>query len=106
MRDAMKASEIFNAGFAEGLNPPPSKVPPERVETLRRLYRLARRLKKMERCSASSIEGRPCIIRDVRWSGRELTRLLDEMATKEERDAVASAELRDMFKDFEKASES
>ena len=36
---------------------------------------LAARLKEMEKCGASEIEGQPCIIRDVRFIGRSLTRI-------------------------------
>lgn len=87
-------TENVGAGLAAGLNPPPSTVPRERVEALLRAYDLAERLKKTEGCAASRIEGQRCIVRDARWSGRELKRILDALVTDEERRAVDDARWR------------
>lgn len=90
-RDMAEAAGEFAPGFAAGIDPPPSTVPPERVAGLLRLYDLAEKLKKTERCSSSWVEGQQCVTADVRWSGRELKRLLDGLVSEEERRAVDDA---------------
>jgi hypothetical protein len=91
---SLAMGEGVKEGLAEGLNPSPSTVPAERVEALLRAYDLAERLKKTEACAASRIEMQPCVIADVRWSGRELKRILDALVTREERRAVDDARWR------------
>lgn len=64
----------------------------EQIQTIAGSIRaLGAKLKSMVGCAASQIEGQPCMTMDVRFVGRELTRMADRIAA-EEGDAARRAE--------------
>ncbi len=67
-----------------------------RAETFRALLAVADKLKKIEPCAASSIEGHACITADARWCGREVGRRLRGLITEEDRRAIDALALADL----------
>lgn len=44
-----------------------------------RLLAIAEKLKHVEKCIAASMEGQHCVTAEVRWAGREIARIVEQL---------------------------